>query len=127
VRIGLAVADELGLMAHPRPCLDAKNRGTLFPALKTLVRDEGVTVWVIGLPRNMDGSEGLAARKARKFAADVERITGVSVVLWDERLTTVQAQAKLRESGKDVRASRGLIDSAAAAVLLQSYLEAERR
>jgi putative Holliday junction resolvase len=75
----------------------------------------------------MDGSEGLSARRARKFAAEIAGALGFEVELVDERLSSVQAQARLRESGHDARDSRQRIDSAAAAVLLQTWLDGQRR
>lgn len=126
VRVGLAVADELGLMAHPRPHLDGRNWERLLADLSALVKGEGVDLFLVGLPRSLRGREGAPARKARDFAARLAERTGVRVELVDEWLTTKEAQARLREQGLDERAQRARIDSAAAAVLLQSWLDARR-
>lgn len=125
-RVGLAVADELGWLAHPRPFLDGKNRKVLLQRLRELVAEEHIEHFLVGLPRTLDGKEGAAARRARQFADELARVTGCSVELIDERLSTVEAQTRLREQGLDSRQSRTRIDSAAAAVLLQSWLDARR-
>jgi putative Holliday junction resolvase len=127
VRVGVALADELGLMAHPRPYLDGRNPKRLLTVLRELAQSEQIGVFVIGLPRHLDGRGGIAARRARRFAEELSRATGLPVELQDERLTTVEASGRLREQGLDTRAARERIDSAAAAVLLQSWLDARRR
>lgn len=126
VRVGLAVGDELGLLAHPRPHLDGRDPGRLVERLARLADDEGIEVFVVGLPRSLSGSEGAPARRARKFAERLEQRTGRTVELVDEWLTTREAQGRLREQGLSERRSRGRIDSAAAAVLLQSWLDGRR-
>jgi len=126
VRVGLAVADELGLLAHPRPHLGGKDLGRLVRELCELAAADGIDVFVVGLPRRLDGSEGPEARRARRFAASLRQKSGRRVVLWDEWLTTKEAAGRLRERGLSEKEARGLVDSEAAAVLLQSYLDAER-
>jgi len=125
-RVGLAIADELGWLAHPRPFLDGKNRKSLLQELRRFAEREGVGRFLVGLPKNLDGSEGPSARRARQFARELAEATGRPVELVDERLSTVEAQARLHEQGLDTRRSRTRIDSAAAAILLQSYLDARR-
>lgn len=126
-RIGLAVADELGFLAHPREFIPANPPQRALRQIASLAKREGITLFLIGLPRNMDGTEGLSARRARKFADEVGAATGVVVELVDERWSTVQAQARLHESGLDSRASRTKIDSASAAILLQAWLDGRSR
>jgi putative Holliday junction resolvase len=126
VRVGVALADELGLMAHPRPHLDGRDPRKLLTALAALAQSEGVELFVLGLPRNLSGTEGSAAKRARRFAEQLRAISGVPVELRDEWLTTREASSRLREQGLDTRAARSRIDSAAAAVLLQSWLDARR-
>lgn len=123
VRVGVAVSDELGMLAHPRPHLDGRNRAVLFEALKELVRIESIERFIVGLPRNLDGSEGASARRARHFARHVERATGIPVALVDEWLTTREATRRLQEQGVDGKRGRSRVDSAAATILLQSYLD----
>lgn len=126
VRVGLAVADELGLLAHPRPYLDGGNRGALLGALCQLAAEEGLKLFLVGLPRSLSGAEGPPARRARAFARDLERRSGVPVQLVDERLSTREARARLHSTGLTEREQRGRIDSASAAVVLQAWLDSRR-
>jgi putative Holliday junction resolvase len=124
VRVGIAVSDELGLMAHPRPHLAGGDAKRLLAALGKLAAEEEVGRFLIGLPRHLNGSEGRAARDARRFAAALGRATGLPVTLVDEWLSTREAHARLREGGNKQRDTRSRVDSAAAAVMLQSWLDA---
>lgn len=124
VRVGVAVADELGLLAHPRPFIDGKNRRALLESLAHLADREGITHFLVGLPRTLRGAEGPPAERARRFAQDLRARTGRPVELVDERLSTVEARARLRDQGLDEKKIRGRVDSAAAAVLLQAWLDA---
>jgi putative Holliday junction resolvase len=122
-RVGLALSDETRMLASPLKVL-VRNAG-LAPVLDTLVevvRREGVTELVIGLPLNADGSEGRQARRARDFARVAERVVGLPVTLWDERLSTREAEAIVRAQGRRTR-SRDDIDAVAAAVILQDFLD----
>lgn len=123
VRVGLAVCDELGALAHPRPHLDARNLKALLLALTQIARDEPLERFLVGLPRSLDGREGAPARRARKFAELLGKTTGLPVDMVDEWLTTREAQARLHAQGLDAKKSRDRIDSASAAVLLQSWLD----
>ncbi len=123
VRVGVAVSDELGLMAHPRPYLDGRNIKQLFASLAELRDAEGIELFVVGLPRTLDGREGPSARRVRNFARLVEEKLGVRVQLVDEWLSTKEAAGRLQASGLDTRRARERVDSAAAAILLQSWLD----
>jgi putative holliday junction resolvase len=125
VRVGIAVADELGLLAHPRPFLPGGNPRALLEALARLAADEGITLFLVGLPLKLDGIEGPPARRARRFAEQLRERTKLEVQLVDERLTSREARARLREGGMKDKEARLRIDSAAAAVLLQSWLDAQ--
>jgi putative Holliday junction resolvase len=125
VRVGIAVSDELGLMAHPRPHLPAGDAKSLLAALQKLASEEGVARFLVGLPRHLNGSEGRGARDARRFAAALHKHTSLPVTLVDEWLSTREAHARLQEGGNKQRDTRGRIDSAAAAVLLQSWLDGQ--
>ena len=125
VRVGIAISDDLGLLAHPRPHLSGGDWPKLLEALQQLATHEEVTRFIVGLPRHLNGSEGRAARDARRFAAALRQHTGIEVTLCDEWLTTREAQARLREGGNKQRDSRSRVDSAAAAVLLQSWLDGQ--
>ena len=124
VRVGLAVTDELGSMAHPRPHLDGSDPGRLVEALVTLAKAEGIDVFVVGLPRSLSGEEGPGAVSARRFARRLAEESNVRVELVDEWLTTREAATRLRAQGLSDREARSRIDSAAAAVMLQSWLDA---
>lgn len=126
VRVGVAIDDELGLLAHPRGTLDGRNRKTLLAALRVLADEEAVVRFVVGLPLDMQGGEGMAARGARTLAQQVADATGRGVELWDERLTTVEAQRSLRASEVHGKKARARIDEAAACAILQSWLDARR-
>ena len=126
VRVGIAVSDELGMMAHPRPHLPGGDPAALLRALQRLGSEEKIDLFLVGLPRMLDGSEGRNAREARRFAAALNRHTGIEVSLCDEWLTTREAHARLREGGHRQKDSRDKIDGAAAAVMLQGWLDGRR-
>jgi putative Holliday junction resolvase len=126
-RVGVAVTDDLGLMAHARPHLDGKSRKALLRALVELAREERTERFLVGLPLEMSGQEGLAARRALAFAQELADATGVAVEMIDERLSTVEASRRLRDGGVSGRAQKDRIDGAAAAVLLQGWLDGRGR
>lgn len=125
-RIGIAVSDELGLLAHPRPFLPASSAGQLVERLARLVSTDCVEVFVIGLPKTLDGREGPLSRRARAIAAQLKQRSGKRVVLVDERLSTHQAHSQLQGLGFDAKDRKSRVDSVAAAILLQTFLDAER-
>lgn len=124
VRIGAAISDELGMLAHPLEFLPAEPMAAFLDQLKSLIREREVALIIVGMPRNMDGSYGPAAQKVEAFVHLLRETITVPVWTWDERLTTLQAHRMLAESGKREKDRRGKVDSSAAAVLLQSYLDA---
>lgn len=126
VRVGVAIADELGLMAHPRGVLSAKPRRAFLEALVELVREEGITRIVVGFPIDMRGTEGEAARRTRETAQVIADATGCDVELFDERLTTAQAQRAITASGLKREKARARIDEAAAVAILQAWLDTRR-
>lgn len=113
-------------MAHPRPFLDGRDPKRAIAALVALAAEEGIEIFVVGLPRTLKGEEGPAARKARRFAAALAAQSGRPVELMDEWLSTKEARGRLRDQGLDDREARQRIDSAAAAVVLQSWLDGQR-
>lgn len=126
-RIGVAVADELGMLAHPRPPVDGSNLRAALAKITAIARDEGIDRFVVGLPVSLSGHEGPAAVKARVFAQKVADATGCEVEMIDERMSTIEAQRSLRDSGVSSRDSRGKIDGAAACVILQAWLDGHAR
>ena len=125
-RIGVAIDDELGLLAHPRGTLDPRDPKALVAALRSLVEEQDVTRFVVGLPLRLQGGEGASARDARRLAQLVADATGRAVELWDERFSTVQAQRALSASEVRGKKARARIDEAAACAILQSWLDARR-
>ena len=124
-RTGCAVSDELGVLASPRPPIDGSDRLRLVAAVVELVRSEAIGRILVGLPLELGGSRGPAARKALDLAQRLADATGLEVELVDERLSTVEAGRRLDEAGVSRGAARvQRIDGAAACVLLQSWLDA---
>lgn len=123
VRIGVALSDDLGFMAHPRGVLAAKPRPRFLEALVELVREEDVGRILVGLPLDMRGTEGEAARRVRDLAQAIADATNVDVELVDERLTTVEAQRALTASELKGEKARARIDEAAAVAILQHWLD----
>ena len=124
-RIGVARSDPSGLIATPVETVRAGS-GDLARLLALVVEEEALEV-VVGLPRSLSGGEGPAAAKVRTFAGRLaERVAPVPVRLCDERLSTVSAEAVLRERGKKGQKRRAVVDQAAAVVILQNALETER-
>lgn len=122
-RIGLAMSDPLRVTAQGLPTLERKGRGEDLRALDQLARDQGVGLWLLGLPRHMSGEEGRQAEAARAFGARLLRHTHIAVEYWDERLTTVEAERVLRSAGASLAARKRAVDQMAAVLLLQSYLD----
>jgi len=123
-RIGLALSDDLGMLAHPLETLSAK-KGDPIPAIAGLVASKAVETVVVGLPLRMDGTRGTAAAKAEAFCARL-RSAGIAcpVILWDERMTTVDASRLLHEAGRNSKRQRAVIDQVAAQLILQDWLDA---
>jgi len=120
-RIGVAISDELQLLAHPLETILANERAT--SRVVELVRQRNVEHVVAGLPKRMNGQIGTAATEALEFVEKLRAVLPCPVVTWDERLTTVAAHRALRDAGKKTRHTRGYIDQVAAQMILQSYLD----
>lgn len=124
-RIGLAISDELGMLAHPLETIHLKEVEDPIGLITSIVEREKIAIIILGLPRNMDGSYGPAAEKSRTFAERLRARTPCEVRLWDERLTSVAAQRALHDAGRNVRQSRAVIDQVAAQLILQGYLDSQ--
>jgi putative Holliday junction resolvase len=120
-RVGVAVSDELQLLAHPLETIAANKRS--IARVAEIVRERNVDHVVVGVPRQLNGKIGDAATEALLFAEKLRAILPCPVVAWDERLTTVAAHRALREAGKKTRATRDYIDQVAAQMILQGYLD----
>ncbi len=131
--VGVAVCDPLGITAQTVETIVRKEENKLRQTcqrIEALIREYEITSIILGYPINMDDSVGERGRKTEEFKAMLERRTGLPVILWDERLTTVEADEILRESGVPGRDRKRVIDQVAAGIILQSYLdalEAERK
>jgi putative pre-16S rRNA nuclease len=123
-RMGVAVSDALKTIALPLEFIPAEPSAGLFERLRVLVREKEVESILVGMPRNMDGSYGPAAEKVREFVTRLEKEVAVRVRLWDERLTSAQANRFLTEAKVRGRRRRDKVDQTAAAILLQSFLDA---
>jgi putative Holliday junction resolvase len=127
VRIGLALSDESQVLASPLETL-VRRAGKRFPMPRflELVEEHGPAGIVVGLPLTGEGTEGESAVEARELAQLIGRRTGLPVALWDERMSTARALGAIREQGGSTRGRREDVDALAAAVVLQSYLDAGR-
>ena len=123
-RVGIAVSDDLGMLAHPLETIQVKA-GRVVERILEISKEKATRTIVVGMPRNMDGTFGPAAQKAREFIEALKSQTACLVVPWDERLTTVSAQRSLHEAGKNAKAQRAVIDQVAAQILLQSWLDSQ--
>ncbi|MSU60783.1 MAG: Holliday junction resolvase RuvX [Pedosphaera sp.] len=122
-RIGVAVSDELKILAQPLDFIPAQPFADALVKLKALLLAREVELILVGMPRNMDGSYGPAAQKVREFIAAVQEKVTVPIRTWDERLTSAQANRLLIQSNVRRAERKERVDGAAAAILLQSYLE----
>jgi len=125
-RIGVAVCDELGITTRGVGVVRRVGGVRDFEAISRLLAPFAPERLVVGLPLNMDGSEGPQAAKVRRFASKLSQHLGLPADLWDERLTTVEAEDLLRETGVKRRDRRALVDQVAAAGILRSYLAGHR-
>lgn len=120
-RIGLAISDGLGLTARP---LEVVARAGLGEALHRIDQEYGIGGVVVGLPTGLGGEEGTSASEARELGSEVEELLGVTVTYVDERFTSRMAESALLESGMKRRDRKETIDKVAAAIILQTYLDA---
>ena len=121
-RIGLALSDASATLCGRAWTLTEWNLDRAVAAIADVVRTEGVERIVLGLPKNMDGTEGSRANKSRRFAQRLANTAGVPVVLWDERRTTVSAAAILADNDTFGAKRKERLDSVSAAVILESFL-----
>jgi putative Holliday junction resolvase len=122
-RMGIALSDETATIAQPLEFIPAEPFADFLARLKQLIMEKQVVQILVGMPRNMDGSYGPAALKVQEFVAVLKETIAVPIKTWDERLTSAQANRMLiqAEVRRDKRKQR--VDAAAAAILLQSYLD----
>jgi putative Holliday junction resolvase len=125
-RIGVALSDELKLIAQPLEYIPAEPFAGFLARLKELLHDKEVEMILVGLPRNMDGSYGPAALKVQEFVAALKSAVAVPIQTWDERLTSVMANRLLVEGQVRREKRKEKVDKMAAAILLQSFLDRPR-
>jgi len=125
-RIGLALSDALGITAQGLETLERTNIRADLARLKQIISEYNVSRVLIGYPLHMGGQEGRQAVHARDFGARLQAATGLPVEFWDERLTTVEAQRVLRQSGISIEKRAKAVDRLAAVILLESYLDSHR-
>jgi len=123
-RVGVAVSDDLGMLAHPLETISTQSTNVVKRVL-ALAGERTVETIIVGMPRNMNGSHGPAADKARAFIEELRRETTLPIVAWDERLSTVSAQRALQEAGRNTRKQKSVIDQVAAQIILQSWLDSQ--
>jgi putative Holliday junction resolvase len=121
-RIGLAVSDPLGILATGLPTLEIRGEAEAVARVADTIRDVGADSVVVGLPLTLAGRKGDAARGAERFARRVQESTGLTVSLYDERLTSALAQRRLHETGTRTRGRKGKLDQGAAVALLEGWL-----
>jgi putative pre-16S rRNA nuclease len=126
-RIGIAVSDPLGITAQGLETLQRQNKRLDFERLAQVVRDYGVGEIVVGFPLRMSGVEGIQAEKMHRFADELRERVGLPVHLWDERLTSAEANRLLRETDMSILRRRQVVDQMAAVLILQSWMERQRR
>ena len=122
-RIGLAVSDPTGLLCGEAWTMQEWNMERASQRIAEEAARREVGTLVLGLPKNMDGSEGPRAEKSRAFAALLEADSGLEVVLWDERRSSIEAHAILHAAGKKEKIHRKTVDAVAASLILQGYLD----
>lgn len=126
-RIGVALSDPLGLTAGRLMTLERRSLQADLERISSLVTRQAVEVIVVGLPLTLQGTRGLAAQKVEAFSEALRRRVTVPVVLVDERLTTVQGERALVETGASRRRRKAVVDQVAAQLILQQFLDVQRR
>jgi putative Holliday junction resolvase len=122
-RIGVALCDETQTLARPLLTLQRASKKEDFAQLAALCREHAIEKVIVGLPKTLRNEEGPQAQRVRRYAAELQAALGLTIEFWDERFSSVDAQERLASSSHKPR-SKGEIDSAAAAIILQEYLDA---
>lgn len=125
-RTGIAASDKTEYLASPVEVISEHNREKLLVKVSDVARRIKAELIVVGLPRNMDGSEGDSARSAREFAQNLSDELSTEVVMWDERCTTITAHGYLNNTNTRGKKRKAVIDEVAATVILQSFLDSRR-
>lgn len=126
-RTGVAISDAMGFLAGFTTVVHSRKADAVIEELAKIIAEHGVDELVMGFPRNMDGTEGPRADLYREFAAKVEERTGMTVNLWDERRTTIEAHQILHAGGKKMKDHRKNVDAVAATLILEGYLTRRKK
>ena len=126
VRTGLAVSDPTGFLASPVETITERSTEKLLEKVAQAAQEQGAGEIIVGHPRNMDGSRGESAKRAEAFAEALAARTGKPVKLWDERMTTVSAIGYLNETDTRGKKRKAVVDTVAATIILQDYLDSLR-
>lgn len=126
VRTGLAFSDPEGRICGDAFTVEERNADALARRICAEIKEREVGDIVLGLPRNMDGSEGPRAEKSRAFALSLEELTGIKPVMWDERRSSIEAHAILHANGKKEKKHKKTVDAVAASVILEGYMDSLR-
>ena len=121
-RTGLAVSDAMGILCGEAWTMEEWDMERAAKRIAEAAKERGVERLVLGLPKNMDGSEGPRAEKSREFKAMLDAESGLPVVLWDERRSIIEAHAIVHASGKKEKKHRKTVDAVAASLILEGYL-----
>ncbi len=125
-RIGVAISDELGMLAHPLETIPAGRLEQAARRIAQIAQEKDVEHVVLGLPRHMSGATGVAAEHVTTFADKLRPLLKCDIILWDERLTTTAANRALRDAGQKTKHTRGIVDQVAAQMILQGYLDSKQ-
>ena len=128
-KVGVALSDPTGLIASPLEIIEREREDKLrktFSRIEELIEEYKVTKIVLGLPLNMDSSEGERVRKTQEFKEALERRTGLEIVFWDERLSTVEAHDIMTEAGVKGIDRKKFVDKIAASIILQGYMDSQK-
>lgn len=121
-RTGIAISDPSGFLTGFTTVIHSRNKAQVLQQIAVLQREREVAVLVMGVPRNMDGTEGPRAALYREFAQELEQETGMPVQLWDERRTTVEAHQILSQQNYHGKRRKNTVDAVAASLILEGYL-----
>ena len=121
-RTGLATGDSGSTFAFPKTVINEYNEQRLIEKVCAAAQEEKAGLIVVGLPRNMDGSEGERAVKCRELAEKIGQLSGIETVMWDERCTTVSAHNALSENNVRGKKRKQTVDAVAAVIILEDYL-----
>ena len=125
-RTGIAVCDRMQILASPVTVINQSYEPKVIAQIKELSQKHGAERIVVGLPKNMDGSQGERAQKCRAFAQKLGEETGIETVLWDERLTTVSAHRALNVTNVTGKKRKDIVDAVSAVMILEDYLASQK-